>query len=227
MREKAEQQRRAIRRDLRAAAIGGLAATFVVAAAFAPKLLGSSDEVRVRNSSTPAFAESTTTTVTPAASAGGDTSTPTQHVPPSTGTGGTDEPEKSVASPPTTVASTSTSSTSTSTTATSTTTTTTPPALETPVLSIDTVNGTISWEPIPDATSYRFSFDHSEPQDTSCCTVRMPAVAGGWRLPWTEIWALGDNNAQSPRALLKGTGDPEGANYHCDPNTGRCVALPS
>lgn len=39
-------------RDIRAALIGGLAATFVVAASLAPKLAGHSDEVKVRNSAT-------------------------------------------------------------------------------------------------------------------------------------------------------------------------------
>jgi hypothetical protein len=55
-----------VRRDLRAAAIGGLAATFVVAASLAPKLMSNPNEVSVHNSSTEsAFVESTTATAPP------------------------------------------------------------------------------------------------------------------------------------------------------------------
>ena len=55
-----------VRRDIRAAAIGGLAATLVVAASLAPKLLSHPTEVDVHNSSTEsALVESTTTTAAP------------------------------------------------------------------------------------------------------------------------------------------------------------------
>jgi len=92
--------------NIRSALVGGLAATFVVAAAFAPRLLGAPDEVRVRQAGTDA-----TTTTLEAATAATEPSTTT--APPTTAT----------TQPPTT---TTTTRAATTTTAAPTTTTTAP-----------------------------------------------------------------------------------------------------
>lgn len=85
-----------IRRDLRAAVIGGLTATFVVAAAFAPKLVANSNEVRVRNSSTGSeFVESSTTSITEDTTASEQAAPATAPAPSATGPASVARPTKS------------------------------------------------------------------------------------------------------------------------------------
>jgi hypothetical protein len=71
-----------VNRDIRAALIGGLAATLVVAASLAPKLVGGPGEVTVRNSSTDAALAVDDTTTSTTASA--DTTTSTAPAPTTT-----------------------------------------------------------------------------------------------------------------------------------------------
>jgi hypothetical protein len=172
-----------LRRDVRAAAIGGLAATFVVAASFAPKLLNHPNEVNVHNSSTEsALLESTTTMASPETT--------------------TTEPPTTTTVAPSTTTTTAARTTSTTVSTTTTTTTTTPriivPGAPASVVMTDLGDGKVrlTWDPVPGADSYAVGVTAGGTGAAMgalpCCTIDMaPTMSTG------EIYLQSLNRAEN------------------------------
>jgi hypothetical protein len=154
---RAERGQRSVSQNLRSAAIGGLAATFVVAVSFAPRLVANREEVTVRNSSSQAAGLDATSTAVGEESTdqeeGTTTSTPSKDV---------SHTSKPVASPVTTV---TTTPTTNSTVPNPTSSTTVPPAP--PVLTNLTVRPQYSYSSwnYSDAVSLSWSAAGPAPVD--------------------------------------------------------------